>query len=323
LPVDDSSDCIIRGSSLADVDTVDFDSHLVASTAAVSDGTRFCSSRRPVVVSTVQPRDITSSLKSTNLPSPTLPSVSDGTRFRSSPCPVVVSTVQPRDSTSSLESTNFPSPTLPLSTIMEDTPQPLDTSLVEDPIHSTNETSVQPSSPLSDTQIKEILHLVTTHLQQYGKITPELLNLLKIDSLQPQRSTSSTPSNHPILLSSDKMSNTAPNHMRYTVQQLSQYFGFCSFKNWEVLHDVFQPISDLVTASLSAMESYTASFWLIERPVIRGFIHLNLYTMILLKLRFNNGWLIVGGVHHVFTLISIQKFWMVLLLTFFAVRTLL
>ena len=63
--VDDSSDCIIRGSSPADVDPVDFDSRLVASTAAVSDGTRFRSSRRPVVVPTVQPRDITSSLKST------------------------------------------------------------------------------------------------------------------------------------------------------------------------------------------------------------------------------------------------------------------
>jgi hypothetical protein len=72
---------------------------------------------------------------------------------------------------------------------------------------------------------------VTNHLQQHGKIIPKLLHLLKTDSLQPKRSTSSTPSNHPILLSSDKMLNTVPSHMRYTVQQLTRYFGFRSFKN--------------------------------------------------------------------------------------------
>jgi hypothetical protein len=36
------------------------------------------------------------------------------------------------------------------------------------------------------------------------------------------------------------MSNTAPKHIRYTIPQLSRYFGFHSFKNWDVLHDVCQ-----------------------------------------------------------------------------------
>jgi hypothetical protein len=39
--------------------------------------------------------------------------------------------------------------------------------------------------------------------------------------------------------------------------------------------------------------------------------------MIPLKLPFNNGWLIVGGVHHVSILILIQTFWKVLLQIFF------
>ncbi len=46
---------------------------------------------------------------------------------------------------------------------------------------------------------------------------------------------------HAPLLSSDKMSNVAPKHCRYTTPQLSRYFGFRSFKNWDVLHDVCQP----------------------------------------------------------------------------------
>jgi hypothetical protein len=62
--------------------------------------------------------------------------------------------------------------------------------------------------------------LVITNLRKHGKITPELLHALKGESYQPKRSTSTT-SNHPTLLSFDKMSNTAPQHMRFTVQQLS------------------------------------------------------------------------------------------------------
>jgi hypothetical protein len=69
----------------------------------------------------------------------------------------------------------------------------------------------------------------------------DLINFIKDGSSLSKNTTSTTPSNHPCLLSSDKMSNTAPKHIRYTIPQLSRYFGFCSFKNWDVLHDICQP----------------------------------------------------------------------------------
>jgi hypothetical protein len=106
---------------------------------------------------------------------------------------------------------------------------------------------------LSDTQLKEIISLVITNLRKHGKITPELLHALKGESYQPKRSTSTT-SNHPTLLSFDKMSNTAPQHMRFTVQQLSWYFGFRPFKNWDVLHGVFQDNFSFIQPSDSPLE---------------------------------------------------------------------
>jgi hypothetical protein len=81
---------------------------------------------------------------------------------------------------------------------------------------------------------------VTKHLETHGQITPELLKLLDMDKMPSKNSSSTTPVNRPTLLSSDKMSNTAPASMQFTVQQLSRYFGLRSFKNWEVLHDVCQ-----------------------------------------------------------------------------------
>ncbi len=48
----------------------------------------------------------------------------------------------------------------------------------------------------------------------------------------------STPSRHPILLSSDKMSNGAPRQIRLTTQQLSRHFGFRSLKHWNSLYGV-------------------------------------------------------------------------------------
>jgi hypothetical protein len=56
-----------------------------------------------------------------------------------------------------------------------------------------------------------------------------------------KNSTSSTLDGHLTLLASDKMSNAAPSHSQFTKQQLSRYFGFCSFKNWDTLHDVCIP----------------------------------------------------------------------------------
>ncbi len=109
-------------------------------------------------------------------------------------------------------------------------------------------------SSLSPTQVKEILQLVTFHLKKNGRITPDLQHLLKNDSLQPKISTSSTPSNNPTLLSIDKMSNTAPNHMRYTIQQLSRYFGFRLFINWDILHDVCQQNFSFFQPSESPLE---------------------------------------------------------------------
>jgi hypothetical protein len=36
------------------------------------------------------------------------------------------------------------------------------------------------------------------------------------------------------------MSNSSPISTHFTIQQLSRYFGFQSFKNWDVLHDICQ-----------------------------------------------------------------------------------
>lgn len=51
LPVDDSSDCIIRGKFLPDNNVIDFDSHLVGSVLAVSDNTHFRNSRHSTSLS--------------------------------------------------------------------------------------------------------------------------------------------------------------------------------------------------------------------------------------------------------------------------------
>jgi len=69
-----------------------------------------------------------------------------------------------------------------------------------------------------------------------------------------KNSTSTTPVNRPTLMSSDKMSNTAPVSMRFTVQQLSRYFGLRSFKISEVLHDVCQPNFSFIKPSNAFLE---------------------------------------------------------------------
>ncbi len=109
-------------------------------------------------------------------------------------------------------------------------PEPLDDLCFSENDNFVNDATSPTPSPLSTKQIQEIVSIVTTTLQKNGRITPELLHYLKLDS-SPGVSNSATPDNHPTLFSSDKMSNTAPGFSRYTVQQLSHYFGFQSFKN--------------------------------------------------------------------------------------------
>jgi hypothetical protein len=101
--------------------------------------------------------------------------------------------------------------------------------------------SLSSTSTLSPVQIKEITNAIIDHLQKHGRVTMELIKFIKDGYSSTSNSTSSTPTDHPILLSSDKMSNTAPKHLRFTIPQLSRYFGFRSFQNWDVLHDVCQP----------------------------------------------------------------------------------
>jgi len=191
LPVDDSSDCIIRGSFLFNTDdAIEFDSRLVGIVTAVSDNTCFRSSRRPIQ----QPPLGTSQKLSSQSPSTKLLPAIPEVEFESlilSPVPLDMSSPH-----------ILPGTTMSESVLESTSPTPHPTSL-------------------SDTQLKEIISLVITNLRKHGKITPELLHALKGESYQPKRSTSTTPSNHPTLLSCDKMSNTAPQHMRFTVQQLS------------------------------------------------------------------------------------------------------
>jgi hypothetical protein len=89
---------------------------------------------------------------------------------------------------------------------------------------------ISSSSTLSSKQVQEILSLVTKQPETHGRISPELLKMLETNQPSSRVSTSTTPMDHPTLLSCDKMSNTAPASMRYTIQQLSRYFGFQSLK---------------------------------------------------------------------------------------------
>jgi len=122
--------------------------------------------------------------------------------------------------------------------------------VADEPIPSS--TSSQSTSPLSSKQIQEIFY-VTKHLEMHGCITPDLLHLLGQDKTRSMISTSSTPSDHPSLLSSDKMSNTMSTK-RFTIQQLSRYFGFRLFKNWEILYVVCQPNFSLLKTSENFLE---------------------------------------------------------------------
>jgi hypothetical protein len=206
--VDDSSDCIIKSAFLPHHDSVDFDSRIAGLASAVSDNTRFWGSHRPTVLPSSRTK---------------LPSLS------------TVDQLGVSDSLPSIcEEPVGPSLSIP-------SPEPIETSVTFPITFDAPPESTSQSSLLSPKQVQEVLQLLTMTLEKDGRITPELLHYVKVPSSSTKTS-SSTPPGHPILLSCGKMSNTAPNHMRYMVQQLSQYFGFKSFKNWDVLYDVCQPI---------------------------------------------------------------------------------
>jgi hypothetical protein len=200
-----------------------FDSHVVGSVSAVGDNTRFRGSRRPPV---------------------SVLSTSRESVFHD------LSPVTPGLDSVPLPSIHEDSST-PLPSILP--PEPLDVLCFSENDNFVNDATSPTPSPLSTKQIQEIVSLVTTTLQKNGRITPELSHCLKLDS-SPGVSTSTTPDNHPTLLSSDKMSNTVPGFSRYTVQQLSRYFGFWSFKNWKVLHDVCQPNFSFIQPSDTPIE---------------------------------------------------------------------
>jgi hypothetical protein len=219
--VDDFSDCIIKGNLVKTPSSPIFDSRLVGTVSAVSDNTRHRSLRRPVITSR--------KTRTTSLDNP------------------IDNTMLPHG-TSSQSTNNIPSS---LPTILETTnSQHL---LEVDEFNSPN-TSSPSTSSLSSKQIQDILRNVTKHLETHGRITPEFLHLLGQDTTCPIVSTSTTPSDHPTLLSSDKMSNTVSNNKRFTVQQLSHYFGFRSFKNWDILYDVCQLNFSLLKTSEKLLE---------------------------------------------------------------------
>jgi hypothetical protein len=92
-----------------------------------------------------------------------------------------------------------------------------------EPFSNTIDPSPASYPNLSPKQIQDILQKITSHLELHGQITPKLLKLLDQDFPSTKNKTSTTPINRPTLLSSDKMSNTAPTSMRFTVQQLSRH----------------------------------------------------------------------------------------------------
>jgi hypothetical protein len=204
LGVDDSSDCTING-SLGIPRELDFDSRLVGSSSAVSDNTHFRKSRRP-------------------------------------PCPSNTSTNNvPKLTTAPLSSSNT-TPIQDLPTISE-----VDINIEKlESLHPLLEDLDLPPTALSDnglspTQIQEIAKAIISYLQKHGRVTTDLLHFIRDGYSSSKNSTSTTPEGHPTLLASAKMSNTAPSHYRFTIQQLSRYFGFRSFKHWDTLYDVCAP----------------------------------------------------------------------------------
>jgi hypothetical protein len=66
-------------------------------------------------------------------------------------------------------------------------------------------------------------------------------NFLHDGNFSPINNTSTTPDGYPEILFSDKMSNTAPLHVHFTIPQASCYLWFCSLnKNWDYLLNVCQ-----------------------------------------------------------------------------------
>jgi hypothetical protein len=114
-------------------------------------------------------------------------------------------------------------------------------------------------SQLSPKQIQDMALKITKYLQKHGHVTPELLHMIHSQHETTNKSTPSTPSGHPILLSSNKMSNTAASHTRLTVQQVSRYLGFCSLKNWDILYNVCQPTFSPTQSSDSQLELGTVA----------------------------------------------------------------
>jgi hypothetical protein len=103
------------------------------------------------------------------------------------------------------------------------------------------DSSIFNAPQLSSTQILEVSTAVINHLKKHGKITLDLINFLNKGYTTSSNPTSRTPDDLPSILSSDKPSSTMSQHHRYTVQQLSRYFGFRSLKTWNTLQDVCQP----------------------------------------------------------------------------------
>jgi hypothetical protein len=206
LTVDDSSDCTITGHLSINRD-IDFDSHLVGTSSAVSDNTRFRKSHRGV-------SNPTSSISN------------------------------PQDSLPTVVHPSPPTPTLcnELPTISVETKSSFDPKSLPNMQENLNlSTTDFKGNDLSPKQIQEITTAVIHHLKKHGCVTTELINFIRDSYSSPKNNTSSTPVGRPTLLASDKMSNTAPCHTRFTIPQLSRYYGFRSLKNWDTLHDICVP----------------------------------------------------------------------------------
>jgi hypothetical protein len=184
LVVDDSSDCIIQGQRPTTTTNPDFDSRLVGSVSAVSDNTRHCSSRRPI---SSAPISIGKAKPTSTLPN--------------QPSSLPVSSTQVHETSTSL-------PIIP----EDDDNIPFE-SLPHTVSHDEDNTPTTTSSPLSTKQIQEILSLVTKQLEKNGCISPALLKHLDPNNTPSKISSYSTPPNCPTLLSSNKMSSTAPSSM--------------------------------------------------------------------------------------------------------------
>jgi len=255
LPVDDRQDCLIHCSKATLNDHVSFHERHAGKVSAVSDNTRNRKSRRGIVSSSPLPMGgvapVTENCQlvgGDSIISPIISSpiivedVSDEEELpvdtsysgpvikmfheSDSVLPIVPDT-QSITSDSSSEASSSPD-TMNISDLLGEL------NIDHDPTSTT---------PLSPKQIHQIAAACVKSLQENGCVTVSLLNWMREQNFLPSlhsKPTTTTPSDRPSLLCSDKMPSSTARRRRVTVPQLHRYMGFRKPRDWKEIIELSQ-----------------------------------------------------------------------------------